>query len=232
VRRIKDYDGIDFATVSRDLAEVDGFMSLHCIRKKRLALLLIESRWRYDLRLKRQSALAPNTVSAEIKNILGSVMRIATFARKAGMDDDSAAAAAMLKIGGAAEMWAKHHRADLPAGFTPTHYKTDEGTEIDFGASDVLARFFSAAPTIYEIAKLAAASPVDKDSSPGSAIVWLAGKRLPEIYGQIFRTRFTTTRGVNPGIDFVQSALKAIKVRNTISDETILSHFKAAARAG
>jgi hypothetical protein len=227
MRRFKEYDGIRFETLSRDLADIDGFAPLHCVRKKKLALLLIESRWLYDLRLKRQDAVTANAVSTEIRNILGSLMRIATFARRAA--SNPATESAMLRIGAAGEAWAKHNRATLPSYFHPTRYKTDEGLEIDFGTSDILARFFSAAPDIYEIAKLAAL-PFDDIAPQGSAIVWLAGKRLPEVYGAIFETEFTTTRVQNPGIEFVQSALRAIKVRNAISDETILSHVKAARR--
>jgi hypothetical protein len=228
--RFKEYDGIDFATVSNDLADVEGFAPLHRVRKRKLALLLIESRLHFDIRRGPETTVAPSATASEIRGILGSLSRIAEFARKAKSEKHPATQDAMFRIFGAAEHWAEQNRHNLPANFRPSPYLSDIGPQVDYGSTDALTRFFVAAPTVYEIANHAerAMASLAREDAPQSAIAWLAGAKLPEIYSRIFQTKFTTTRGQNRGIAFVQSALRAIKVRRSISDETILSHFKAA----
>jgi hypothetical protein len=210
--RPKSYDGIDFGTLSAELGDVVGFREMHRVRKGRLALLLIESRMMYDLIRRRESTISPTASAREIDRLLGSIYRIAEFARKA--KENAAIGDALLRI-----IYAEQE-------ITPGYPETTGRSQV----SD----FFNSAAKVYEFATIAqrAMASHERESSPLSAIAWLAGFRLPYVYGEIFRTRFTSTRGSNPGIDFVQSALKAIKVRQAISDETILSHFKAAAKVG
>jgi hypothetical protein len=59
----------------------------------------------------------------------------------------------------------------------------------------------------------------------------LVGCRLPELYADTFKRPFTTTRVNNPGIEFIQKALAAIKIHGSMADETVLSHYKAVQKA-
>jgi hypothetical protein len=207
-------DHINFETVNAAIGNVRAVSDLHSLRRKRLVLLLIESRIIYEIFRKQDTTVSPKTSSAKIKNLLGSLSLLSTFSQAAGMDPDSrgeeadpASRDAMLRM-----LW----------------------TADSLGAAErqSVMDLFSAASAVYKVAKEAERTMAlhIRRKEAETAIVWLCGRRLPDIYYKIFGAKLTTTRGNNLGIDFIQAALRTIKVRDTISDETIISHYKAAQR--
>jgi len=101
--------------------------------------------------------------------------------------------------------------------------------------------FFSLVEQVYRIADQTERATRNsiQPRDAGRAIVWLCGERLPEVYFKVFRVPFTTTRvgrqmiaaghDANPGVEFIQQALLSMRVRDKIlSEETIISHYKAA----
>ena len=209
---MKSYDGLDFRSVEAGLANVPGYSDLHPVRKRRLALLLIKSRWVFDYFHGQDTTLSPKTSAAKLKNLLGSLSLLSNFARGAGIDPsnrdvevDPACRDAMLRLLWTADIQGPNERQSV-------------------------MNLLFASSTVYKVAREAerAMRLHIREKEAESAIVWLCGRRLPEIYHKIFGAKFTTSRGKNPAIGFVQAALQTIKVRGEISDETIISHYKAA----
>ena len=83
---MKSYDGLDFRSVEAGLVNVPGYSNLHPVRKRRLALLLIKSRWVFDYFHGQDTTLSPKTSAAKLKNLLGSLSLLSNFAGGAGID--------------------------------------------------------------------------------------------------------------------------------------------------
>ena len=195
---------INFETVNAALSRAPAFQALPIIRRKRLVLALIESRVLYELCLQDEKIAAPTAAARELGKIEQSLHRIAKFSEKA--------------------------RDSAP---------TNDGLRRVFSLEETFGRrrakeFFNTARYVHEMTKAAKLEMESEEKetplgeSPISAIEWLVGCQLPQIYAATFKRKFTTTRGNNPGIDFVQMALAAIKVHGTIKEETIISHYNAA----
>lgn len=218
--RLRSYKGIGYPTV---LDGISSAADLHPLRQRRLALLLVESRIFFDHIDHDDRTVSPKASAGTIKNLLGSLDLLSSFARKANAGQSA-------KLPGG-------HKCD-PASLDAMKrmLQTADEMDRDHQSGDRAARaavlgFFSTVEQIYRIAneteRATRATIQAKDS--GRAIVWLCGERLPEVYSKIFRAPFTTTRGRNPGVEFVQQSLRSMKVReNTLSEETIISHYKAA----
>lgn len=192
---------ISFETVTAALSPEPAFQALHHVRKKRLVLSLIESRVIYEFCLLDEKTASPSAAAREIGKIEQSLYRIAKFSERA--------------------------KENAPAG--DGLRRVIEGPD-----RHRIQEFFSLARDVYENARAAQREMESEEKetlfgeSPISAIEWLVGCRLPEIYADTFKRQFTTTKINNPGIDFVQKALAAIKVRGLLDDETVISHYKAA----
>jgi hypothetical protein len=184
---------------------------------------LVESRIFFDHIDQDDRTVSPKVSAAAIKNLLGSLDLLSSFAKKAnagqsaslpaGRDCDPASLDAMKRILQTADAFDRTHRS------------------ADRTARAAVLSFFSAVEQVYRIAD--EAERVTRghlpQKEPGRAIVWLCGERLPEVYSKIFGAPFTTTRVGNPGVEFVQQALRSMKVREKIlAEETIISHYKAA----
>lgn len=206
------------------LTDIGGITDLDSQQQRELARLLIESRIVFDQFQQEDRAVSPGVLTGTIKNLLGSFDLLSSFARKAnvgegaslpcGRNCDPASLAAMKKI---------LEIADELDG---------EYQSVDRAARATVLTFFSSIEQVYRIADRAerAAKHDVLEKEPLRAIAWLCGERLPDVYSQIFRKDFKTTRENNPGIKFVQDSLRAIGVRAAIENETIVSHRKAALR--
>lgn len=211
MKRPTSYDGIDFRSVEAVFADFAGFSNLHPVRKRRLALLLFESRVKHDYFHRQDATVSPKTSAEKLRNLLGSLSLLETFARDSGFDPSKSAAID-------------------PASRDAMNRLVWAADDLGPDERQSVINLMSAAETVYKVAKYAerAMAAHIRRKEVETAIVWLCGSKLPEIYCKIFGAKFTTTRLNNPGIAFVQTALRAIKVRNAISDDTVLSHFKAA----
>lgn len=218
--RLRSYHGVGYPTV---LSGIRGAADLHPLRQRRLALLLVESRIIFDHIDQDDRTVSPKVSAATIRNLLGSLDLLSSFARKAnagqspklpaGRDCDPASLDAMRRMLQTAD--------DMDSGHQ----------SVDRAARAAVLGFFSTVEQVYRIAdeteRATRNSIYPKDA--GRAIVWLCGERLPEVYSKIFGAPFTTTRVGNPGVEFVQQALRSMKVReNILAEETIISHYKAA----
>lgn len=214
MRGLRSYGDINFETVSAELNKVSGVQDLRCVRRKRMVLSLIESRITFEFYRHDEKTASSSASAREIGKILGSLHRIAQFAKKAK---------ASASINDGLERMISLEKSVIPAGFEISDRRR-------------VRDFFDVAGDVYKTALVAQRAMESEEKqtplgeSPISAIEWLVGCRLPEIYADTFKVPFTTTRGNNPAIDFVQSALAAIKVR-AIEEETIISHYKAAQKA-
>ncbi|MGY3035904.1 hypothetical protein ACVIIV_005074 [Bradyrhizobium sp. USDA 4354] len=198
---------ITFETVSAALSQESAFHALHAVRRKRLVLSLIESRVIYEIYLQDEKAPSSNAAAREIGKIEQSLHRIAKFSERA---KDSA----------------------------PTNDGLRRVISIERGQDRRrIQEFFNMARDVHKVARAAQRAMESEEretplgEAPISAIEWLVGCRLPGIYADTFKRPFTTTRGSNPGIKFVQKALAAIKVQGSLEDETIISHYKAVQKA-
>jgi len=169
-------------------------------------------------------AASPKGLSGAIKNLLGSLELLSSFAKKANAGKD-----AVLPAGPNCDPFSL---AAMKKILQTADYQDSAHQSADRAARATVLNFFSSVEQVYRIADSAerAARSDVQEKAPIGAIAWLCGERLPAVYSQIFRKNFTTTRVNNPGIDFVKNSLRAIRVRADLTEETIISHRKAALR--
>jgi hypothetical protein len=234
--------------MDREFSDLTGYSSLPLGRRARLYLRLCQARSRYDIRRVIQAAPAPTAAAREVKEISKSISRVSAFARRAlGDSPDPAARAAFHGLGTVAEQWARaQNRHALPHGFEPTMFegKDHDGVPYrgtDYGSYGYLIQFFESARFVEKFAKEAEirlrGSPKTKLSE--TAIEWLAGRELPELYTYTFKLPFartveTATSKTSDGIIFVIAALKFLQIRSSqggpFSPATIRTHAQKVAR--
>ena len=218
------------------------YSDLRSGRKARLYLRLCNAKGVYEIRCVFQSAPAPTAASRELKEIRKSISRLATFASRAlDKNPDKAARAAFHGLETVAERWASQQDLTaLPSGFDPRRFesKNDEGqlcSDIYYGSGEFLRRFFESARFVERFTREAekALAISKKENLSESAIEWLCGICLPELFTYTFKLPFTRTietetSRTSDGILFVLAALEFLQIKSSqgqaFSPATIRTH--------
>ena len=217
------HPSIFFENMDSQFSKLKGYAALTPAHRAQLFSRLCKARRQYDIRLQHQMAPAPTAAAREIREIRKSISRIATFAKSAIGDPKSQTATARAALHGmksAAEAWAAEKctkRQDaLPPGFDPISsfegkdHDNKTYTAVDYGSGAFLCQFFQASSFMKIFAKAAEVrlKQQSKTQFSHSAIEWIAGKQLPEIYTCLFKLPFTltaetATSKASDGIQFV-----------------------------
>ena len=182
--------------------------------------------------------------SLKLKEIRKSISRLATFASRAlQTNPDKAARAAFRGLETVAEQWASQQsKTSLPSGFGPRVFDTTDhegqlckGTY--YGSGEFLRNFFESARFVEHFTREAEKGlrVSEKEHFSESAIEWLCGMCLPELFTYIFKLPFartidTETSRTSDGILFVLAALEFLQIRSSqgqaFSAATIRTHVQ------
>ena len=237
------WDNFAFEAMEAAFCNFPAYAKLSLRSQARLYLHLCKARAFFGIGNDEQNEPRHSAVASEIKGVLGSIKRVASFGRRADSADSRIHEAAMRFMSEAGEDWAASQPKDrLPSMFQPSSSTSNGSDRTDYGTWPVILRFFETAPLVAQFARMA--EKALRESEQGelglTEIQWLAGEKLPEIYSRVFKSSFTITLSADgstasAGINFVITALNAIGVRpkggDSFMPNTIKTHCRAAKKA-
>ncbi len=234
------YPGVTFPEFETVMETLDGFAALSLQRRARLYLNVCDAVNHFVQYAMFEDQKKPSAVAAELRKVELSVQRVARLTEK--WNEDALLHASMyFELISAAKEWQSGNRAKAASLVSHFEHGARIG-DVDLGPTQFVRDFFNSALIMKSVVKntISRLENARAFAPDITAIQYLVGLKLPEIFAKAFGRRFTMTVDAygshSKGVEFIVRVLSLFGVSKrdgaAINPQTIKSHYDDARKKG